>query len=125
LQEKEADLRRGIVLVEKAASVVSIKDAGETPGLILEGLDVHDLDKEDVARLGALDVEGAAQVVDLGEVDIENVVGRVVVADLAAGPAMCQNRGVWGARVDLPVDTFDLDGLAILDGGDGGDWGGC
>lgn len=42
---------------------------------------------------------------DAGEIDILHVVGAVVVADLAAGP----------------VDAFDLDDFAILDGAGEGD----
>jgi hypothetical protein len=37
---------------------------------------------------------------NLGQIDIADVVGRVVVLDLAAGP----------------VDTLDLDRLAVFDG---------
>ena len=37
---------------------------------------------------------------DFCEIDVPDIVGRVIVADLAAGP----------------VDTFDLDCFAVLDG---------
>lgn len=59
---------------------------------MLKGLDILDLDDQHVALLGGLDLEGAGEVVDLGQVDVLHVVGAVVVADLAA----------------RPVDAFDL-----------------
>lgn len=86
-REGLGSLRRGVVFVEEASAVAALEDAREAPWLVLEGLDVHDLDEQDVAGLGALDLEGTAEVVDLGQVDVEDVVCRVIVADLAAGPA--------------------------------------
>jgi len=43
--------------------------------------------------------------VHAGEVDVADVVGRVIVADLPA----------------RPVDAFNLDRFAVLDGAAGGD----
>lgn len=68
-------------------AVAPVKDAGEAPRPVLERLDVHDLDEEQVARLGALDLEGPGEVVDAGEVHVLDVVGAVIVLDLAARPA--------------------------------------
>lgn len=68
--------------------------------MVLEWLNILDLDKKNVARLCALDVKGARQVVDLGKVHIQHIIGRVVVLYLAAGP----------------IETFNLDGLPVLDG---------
>lgn len=93
-------LRFGVEFVEEATAVLFVEDAGEAPWLVLHGLDVHDLDDEDVARLGGFDLEGPGQVVDLGQVDVLHVVCAVVVADLSTGP----------------VKTFDLDRLAVFDG---------
>lgn len=79
-------------VVEKPATVFFGEDAGEAPGLVLKGLDVLDLDEQDVAWFGVFDLKGSAEVVDFSQVDVADVVGAVVVADLAAGP----------------VDAFDL-----------------
>ena len=76
------------MLIQETAAVLFGEHASETPRLILEGLDVHDLDEEDVAGSGALDLEGAAQIVDAGEVHVENIVGRIVVPDLATSPTV-------------------------------------
>lgn len=86
-----------VVLVEEAATVVLVEDAGEAPRLVLEGLDVLDLDDEQVAGLGGVNVKGPGEVVDLCEVDVFHVVGVVVVANLTAGP----------------VDALDLDNLVV------------
>ena len=72
---------------------------GRTPWLLRERLHVLDLDADDIAGLGAGDLEGTGEVVDAGEVAVEDVVGGVVVLDLAAGP----------------VNAFNLDGLAGFD----------
>jgi len=54
----------------------------------LEGLHIHDLDEEEIPRGGTLDLKRPAQVMHPGQVDVEDVVGRVVVPDLAAGPGI-------------------------------------
>ena len=97
--------RLRVELVEEAAAVGGSEDAGEAPRLVLQWLHVLDLDEEDVAGLGGLDLKGPGQVVDAGEVDVFDVVGAVVVADLAAGP----------------VDAFDFDDFVVFDGAGEGD----
>ena len=92
-------------LVEEAAAIALVEDAGEAPGLVLHRLHILDLDEQDVSRFGRLDLEGPGQVVHAGEVDVLDVVGAVVVFDLAAGP----------------VDAFDFDDFAVLDGAREGD----
>lgn len=72
----------------------------ETPRLVLERLHILNVYDQHIARLRSLDLEWTAQVVHFREINIPNVVCRVVVLDLATGP----------------VYTLDLDGLAILDG---------
>ena len=47
-------LRFRIYFVEKATAIVFVKDAGEAPGLLLEGLHVLDLNDENVSRLSIL-----------------------------------------------------------------------
>lgn len=55
----------------------------------LEGLDIHDLYQEHISRLGAIYVEWAGEVMDLGQVDIEDVVCAIIVANLATRPTRC------------------------------------
>ena len=98
-------LRFGVYLIEEAAPVLARKHAREPPWLLLKRLHVYNLDEQHVARLRGLDLERPAQVVDFGEVDVLDVVGAVVVLDLPA----------------RPVDAFDLDRFAVLDGACEGD----
>lgn len=58
-------VRFRVDFVEEAAAIVFVEDAGETPWLFLEGLDVLDFDEEDVTWFGGLDLEGSGKVVDL------------------------------------------------------------
>lgn len=57
--------------------------------MILKGLDVHDLDEENIAWLGILNLKGPGEVVNFGEVDVADVVGAVVVLDLPSCPGWC------------------------------------
>lgn len=52
---------------------------GVSPRLLREVLDVEQLHLESVSRLSALDGDGSGQVVDLGEVNVADVVGIVRV----------------------------------------------
>ena len=63
---RDGVLRFRVVLVEEPATVVFVEDASEAPGVVLEGLNVLNLDEEDVAWFGGFDLEGAGEVVDLG-----------------------------------------------------------
>ena len=76
----------GVVLVKETAAVVFVEYPGEAPGVVLEGLDVHDLYKEDVAGLGAFDLERSGEVVNLGEINVLDIVGAVIVLDLPTCP---------------------------------------
>jgi hypothetical protein len=87
-------------------SVLFVKDTGETPGMVLKRLHVLDVHDQDITWLGGFDLEGSGQVMNLGQIDVADVVGRVIVFDLAAGP----------------VDTLDLDCLAVFDGARGGNF---
>lgn len=99
-------VRFRVELVKEAASVVFMEDAGEAPWVILEGLDVLNLNEEDVTWLGGLDLEGTGEVVDLSQIDVLDIVGTIVVGNLST----------------CPVDTFDLDDFTILDGAAEGDY---
>ena len=84
---RSGNSRRRVDLIQESAAVGLIKDAREAPRLVGEWLHIHDLYQEDVPRGGALDFEGAAQVVNPREIHAGNVVGRVIVSDLAASPS--------------------------------------
>ena len=92
-------VRIWVDFIEETSAVVFVEDTGETPGLFLERLHVLDLDDQNVARLGVFDLEGAAEVMDLGEIDVLHIVGTVVVPNLSSGP----------------VYAFNLDNLPVLD----------
>lgn len=77
-----------------------MENASESPRVIFEGLYILDFDKENVSRLGCLDLERTGQVMNLCQVDIDHVVGIVGVLDLSSSP----------------VQALNLDGLAVLDG---------
>lgn len=86
-------------LVQKSTAVVLVEDAGESPRVVLKGLDIVDFDAEHIARFGALDFEWSREVMDLAQIHSQDVVCGVVVLDLTTSP----------------VDTFNLDGFAVLD----------
>lgn len=58
-----------------------------------------DVNDQHIARLGSLDLERSSEVVDFGQIDVADVVCRIIVLDLTASP----------------VYTFDLYCLAVLD----------
>lgn len=75
-----------------------MEDAGESPRVVLERLDIVDFDAEHVARLSTLDFEWSREVMDLAQVYGQDVVCGVIVLDLTTSP----------------IDTFNLDGFAVL-----------
>jgi len=104
--QESNDLRIRIDLVQETTTILPVEHAGEAPRLFLHRLDVLDLDEQDITRLSRFDLEGASQIVDLGQVDVAHVFSAVVVLDLSASP----------------VDTLDLDHLSILDAASERDW---
>lgn len=82
----EKSLRFRIQVIEEAAAIFTGKDASEAPWVLLKRLDVLNLDDQDVAWFGAVDLEWARQIMDSSEVDIFYIVGGVVVSYLAARP---------------------------------------
>lgn len=62
-------------------------------------MNVLNVNDKHVSRLGSLDLEGPGKIVDLGQVDVANIVCRIVVLDLAA----------------RPIDTLNLYSLSVLD----------
>ena len=67
--------------------------------MVLQRLHILNINNEHIARLGSLNLEGPGEVVDLGQIDVANVVCRIIVLDLAA----------------RPVDTLNLYSLSVLD----------
>src|SRR5258705_3508807 len=59
---------------------------GDVADLLWHRTEIEDVDDEQVAGLGALDVDRPGQHVRVGQVDVAHVVGGVVVTDLAVGP---------------------------------------
>ncbi|KAJ3472235.1 hypothetical protein NLG97_g11165 [Lecanicillium saksenae] len=98
--------RLWIMLIQEAASVLLGKDAGEAPGGVFKRLHVGDVDDKQIAGLSALDFKRPSQIMDLGEIDIANVVGAVIVANLTT----------------RPVQAFDLNSLAGLNRANAGNY---
>lgn len=83
-----------------------MENTRKPPRLIFKGLDVLYLDAEYIARFCAFNLKGTGQIMDFSEIDVQHVVGRVVVADLAA----------------CPVKAFDFDGFVVVDFAAEGDY---
>lgn len=103
--ESRIHSRFRVYLVQQSPAVLAMEHTAESPWLILERLDILDLNQQNVARFRGVDVKWTREVVDLGEVDVFDVVRGVVVLDLSAGP----------------VETFDLDRFSVGDFPAGGD----
>lgn len=73
-------------ITAKAQITVRACSTCEAPWLILERLHILNLNQQDIAGLGAGNIKGSGKIMNLGQVDIFDVVGRVVVLDLASGP---------------------------------------
>lgn len=99
LQVMDVFLRVRIDLIQEPASILLMEDTCEAPRLVLEGLNIHNFDEKDIPWLGLFDFEWTREVVDSSEVNVQDVVGAIIVLDLAAGP----------------VETFDLDRFSIFD----------
>ena len=96
------NIRLGIKLSEKTTPVLLMKHPRETPRPLHEWLNVLDLDDEDIARLGGLNLERARAIVDLREVDVLDIIGRVVVFYLPAHPVYALDSDHF-AVADLPA----------------------
>ena len=73
---------------EKATTVVLGEDAGEAPFVALKGANIKNIHHKDVAGLGTIDPDWSTQDVDNFEVHILNVLGIVIIFDLAIGPVL-------------------------------------
>lgn len=88
-----------IDLIQKATAILVAKDSCGAPRLMLEELHLLDLHHDYIAGLGAFDLERSRQVMDLCQLNISDVVGTVIIADLPS----------------RPINALDIDNLAILD----------
>lgn len=95
----KVDIRIRIDLIQEPATIVFVKDASESPRLVLEGLDIHDLDQENIARFRILNLKRTREVVDFCEIYVEDIFGAVIVLDLTT----------------CPVEALNLHSLTVLD----------
>src|ERR1700716_966810 len=107
-------VRVGEAVGQEPAAVGLREDPGVPPALtgnvadfLWHRTEIEDVDDEQVAGLGTLDVDRPGQHVRVGQVDVAHVVGGVVVTDLAVGP----------------LAALDPDRLARADGNSGRDVG--
>jgi hypothetical protein len=94
-----------IKIVQEATSIPFIKYTRKSPWPLLKWLYIQNLHNQQITWLRALDIKGTSQVMDFGQVNIDNVVCAIIVADLAA----------------RPVHAFDFRGGVERDRGDGRD----
>lgn len=88
-----------IQFIQETTAILLCKDTGESPRLILQRLHILNLYDKYISRFGIFDLKGSAEVVDLGQIDVLDVVCIVGVFDLTASP----------------VDALDFDYFAISD----------
>jgi hypothetical protein len=73
---------------QEAAAVLARENAGKAPGRVRQRPQIEQIDHQQVARFRPFDPERPAEIMDLGQVDIADIVGAVVVPDLPAGPVV-------------------------------------
>ncbi len=107
------------VVGQEAAELLLAEDAGIAPPLVVEHADVENIDDDDVAGLGTRHPDRPRQVVARREVDVADVVGAVVVVDLATGPVEAlHTEGFAGLHFrdhrNVGVPTVDDHRLVLL-----------
>ena len=90
------------VLVQKTTTVLESEDSGEPPLGVLKPADIVDIDHKKVTWLGALHAERSTQIVHLRQIDIPDIVGRLVVMDLATSPVVALD-----AELVAGLERFD------------------
>ena len=85
---------------------MAMEDTCEPPRMVLEWLHILNLSNQDISGLCCFNVEGTRHVVDSSEVHVLDIIGRVVVVDLASGP----------------VDAFNLDDFVVCNSSNCGDY---
>ena len=78
--------RVGIMFGQEAAAVALGENAGKSPFKFRKHSNIEQINDEQVAGFRALHADGAAEVMNLRQIDFQNVAGVVVVLNLAAGP---------------------------------------
>jgi hypothetical protein len=96
-------VRFGVQLVQEPTAIIFVEYTTESPGLFLKWLDVLNFDQQDIAGLGGLNVKWTGEVMDLSEIYIFDIVGRVIISDLPS----------------CPIETLNLDGFVVGDCSDG------
>src|SRR5208282_2317164 len=81
-------LRQRKMVGEKAAAILLGEESVEAPQAVRLGADVEQIDDQQISRLGASYADRAGQKVYDGQVDVANVIGRLVVLDEPAGPVI-------------------------------------
>jgi hypothetical protein len=71
------------VFIQEATAILFCKDASETPWFIWQRLYVLNVNEKQISWLGGLDLEGAGQIMNTGEIYIAHVVRGIIVLDLA------------------------------------------
>lgn len=84
-------VRVRIKLVKETSSILFVKDTSEAPWLLNEGLDVLNLEFQNVTRLGSFNVERPSKIVNLSEIYIPNVIRTVIVSYLSSSPIQTLN----------------------------------
>lgn len=96
---RTGDSRFRVYLVQKATTIIFVENPRESPRLILEGLHILNLNYQNVARFGSLNLERTAQIVDFRQIDVLHIIRAIVVANLPTSP----------------VDAFNLYNFTVLD----------
>jgi len=89
-----------------------MEDSCKPPGLTCEGLNIQDLNDQNISWVGAFDFDRSRKVmnatvvrnlqrqyIEIPKVYVQNIIGAVIVLDLAAGPIDAFNVH-WLARLD-------------------------
>src|SRR5579875_2720943 len=84
----------GKMLGEKATAIFLREKPVESPAVMRKDADIENIDDEQVARLGSLDTDRTAQKVHDREIDIADILGRIVVLDETAGPIITLNNKI-------------------------------
>ena len=74
---------------EETAAIFFGKNPGETPLITLEGTHFEDVYNDDVARLGTVHPDRAAQDVNNFQVDVSNILRVVVVPSSVHRSSLC------------------------------------
>lgn len=83
-----------------------MKHAGKSPWLFLKRLHILNLNEQDIAGLCGFNVKRTGDVVDLRQIHVFDIIGGIIVFDLASGP----------------VETFNFDDFVVGNGATSGNY---